>query len=102
MGWIARGSGGWVTGLLALATGCRETVKVRATERAGRSCVVDLRRFWPFSNTIARSSWRVVGVRQPTVGERKSAGAPPTCTALSQAQTITDDRVGPGCLMSSP
>ena len=36
VGWIARGSGGWVSGLLALATGCRETVKVRATETSGK------------------------------------------------------------------
>ena len=52
MGWIALSSGGGVAELLALGPGCRETVKVRATE-SGRSYVIDFRRFCPFSNTIA-------------------------------------------------
>ena len=60
VGWIARGSGGSVTGLLALAAACRETVKVRATETMGDRAR-DLDRSWPFSNNIARSSWRVRG-----------------------------------------
>ena len=35
VGWIALGSGGRMAGLLALGAGCRETVKVRATETVG-------------------------------------------------------------------
>ena len=78
---IARGSGGWFAGLLALAAECRETGKVLATERVGD-------RSWSIRSVLAlletASSGRVgasVGVCPPTPDEPESAATPPRFTA---------------------
>jgi len=56
---VAHGSGGWVTGLLALATACRETGKVRATETVGD-------RVWSISSVLALlEQHRAVEVAHP-------------------------------------
>ena len=102
MGSIARGSGGRVTGLLALATACRETVEYGPRRQweivRGRSASVAVAVLLahPRAIELARR-WGCAS--QPSENEGQLAH--PRCTALTQAQTSTDDRGRPGGSVSA-
>ena len=105
---VARGSGGRVAGLLALACGCRETRRDTGHGERGRSCP-NLHRSWPFSNNLARSNWRVrrgapahlteatVGWRTPRPRRchrgRHITDARPACASLIASWTPTRPRL---------
>ena len=89
--------GEWFVGWIAVRSGGRGDRAASPREQVqrdrqgtghgdrGRSCV-NPGRFWPFSNTVARSSWRVRGGVSADPGIAEVSGHTPTCTALSRAQ----------------
>ena len=98
---VPRAAGG--AGCSPSGPGAGSTRQGAARERAGRSWVVDLRRFWPFSNIIARSSWRVRrGVVVSFRVAQVSGHTPRGHGAVTGAKRSRMTRVGPRVSLSSP
>ena len=103
VGSIARGSGGSVTGLLALATGCRETVKLRATETVGDRARISVDcgpSRTPSRGRVGACVGELVASRPAEPSHQRTY--PPRARRCHRRETITDDRVGPRVSLSSP